>query len=538
MSDIKSIIIPDIGGAENVDVIEIHVKEGDQISQDDTLITLEGDKATMDVPSSDAGVVKSIQIKVGDKVSEGYEILQLAVMASDSTASVEENQPEEPQAKEETPESSASPAASQTIEVVIPDIGGAEGVDVIEVHVTAGDTLEAEQTIITLEGDKATMDVPTPQAGIVESVTVQVGDKVSEGDKVLLLSVSEGGTTSSEPKAEAPKVEEAPAKPEPAPAVQPQTASKSQEPTAISQSFSGVHAGPAVRKMARVLGADLTRVKATGPKGRILKEDLESYIHNTMTDKLSPAAHSGQGLPQMPKVDFSKFGEIEVKPLSKIKKLTGANMQRNWQLVPHVTQFDEADITDLEDFRQEQKQSANDKGIKLTMLAFLVKAVVGVLKKYPEFNASLDETGENLVLKKYFHIGVAVDTPDGLVVPVIKNADQLGLFECAEVLMQISQKARNKQLTPSDMQGSCFTISSLGGVGGTAFTPIVNAPDVAILGVSRSSVKPVFNGEDFEARLMLPLSLSYDHRVIDGVSAARFTTYLAELLADIRTLLL
>lgn len=537
----KEIHIPDIGGVDNVAVIEVHVAPGTEISEEDALITLESDKATMDVPSPQAGVVKELKIGLGDKVSEGDLILILeAAEATDQQAPTEAPKPQSVSEPVVQSEESSPQTAASSLNVTVPDIGGFNEVPIIEIYVKAGDEVSEEDPLIALESDKATMDIPAPQSGVVESIGVALGDKVSEGDSVLTLKIATAATP--EVPAEAPTSEQTDSKSTTVPQAQatapkPQPVATQTATKTVGAGQSGVHAGPAVRRMARILGVDLTRVKDTGPRGRVLKEDVEAYVREQMSERQAPA-NTGFQLPEMPKIDFSKFGDIETIPLNRIKKLTGANMHRNWVTVPHVTQFDEADITELEKFRKSQKLSAEEKGIKLTMVAFLLKAVAGALKAHPMFNTSLDETGENLIQKQYYHIGVAVDTPEGLVVPVIRNVDKKGLFECAEELMGVSEKARNMQLSPRDMQGSCFTISSLGGVGGTAFTPIVNAPDVAILGVSRAQMKPVYKNDEFVPRLMLPLSLSYDHRVIDGAAAARFTTTLGVLLADIRKLLL
>lgn len=416
-----------------------------------------------------------------------------------------------------------------TKNITVPDIGGATDVDVIEVLVKPGDTIKIDTPLITLESDKATMEVPSTEAGIVNSVKLKAGDKVSQGSVILEITTS-GAVTSPEkqPPAES-------AKPEKSTQAEQQTipASAPQTGTVITAN-ADVHAGPAVRKQAREFGVDLTLVNATGPKNRILMEDVQTYVKS----RLQASTTMGSALPAAPTVDFTKFGSGEMKPLSRIKKLTGKNLHRNWLLVPHVTQFGEADITDLEDFRQAQKTVTEKQGIKLTPLVFIMKAVVAALKQYPQFNASLDVTGDNIFMKNYFHIGVAVDTPDGLVVPVIRDVDKKGLMDLAKELSIVSEKARNKQLTANDMQGGSFSISSLGGIGGTAFTPIVNLPEVAILGVSKSSYKPIYEKGSFVPRMMLPLSLSYDHRVIDGADGARFIVYLANMLSDIRSLLL
>ena len=431
-----------------------------------------------------------------------------------------------------------------TKEIHVPDIGDFESVEVIEVLVAPGDSIQAEDSLISVESDKATMEIPAPEAGVVKEVKVAVGDKVSEGSLILLLEPAEAGAeaapaeaapaaseTAAEPPAE-------PAEPAPAPTPAPAPVRAHVPPTAnkIDEvSFSRAHASPAVRKFARELGVDLGQVEGSGPKGRIVKEDVKAFVKRTLAQ---PAAAGGLGVAPMPEIDFGQWGEVETKPLSKINKLTGQFLHRNWVTVPHVTQFDEADITDLEIFRKSMAAEYKEKGIRITPLVFLMKAVVSAMKELPRFNSSLDATGENLVLKHYYNIGIAVDTPDGLVVPVVRDVDRKSLVELAVELGEISVKAREKKLKPADMQGGCMTISSLGGIGGTAFTPIVNAPEVAILGVSRSKMQPVWNGEEFEPRLVLPLALSYDHRVIDGADGARFTSFLSRVLSDTRRLLL
>jgi pyruvate dehydrogenase E2 component (dihydrolipoamide acetyltransferase) len=437
-----------------------------------------------------------------------------------------------------------------TIEVKVPDIGDFKDVPVIEIFVKAGDGVKAEDSLITLESDKATMDVPSPAAGTVRELKVKLGDKVAEGAVVLLLEAAEAGAA--KPTASAPAATPAPA-PAPvaapaalAPAIAapaPAAASASAPtPSVDSEGFKGAHASPSVRKFARELGVDLGRVKGSGPGGRITQDDVQAFVKQAMSGAAAPAAGgaiTGGGalnLLPWPSVDFTKFGPVEAKPLSRIKKISGANLARNWVMIPHVTQFDEADITDLEAFRVATNKQQEKSGLKLTMLAFLIKASVAALKKFPDFNASLD--GDNLVVKQYYHIGFAADTPNGLVVPVLKNADQKGVLQIAKEMGDLSAKARDGKLGPADMQGGCFTISSLGGIGGTAFTPIINAPELAILGVSKSALKPVWDGKAFVPRLMIPLSLSYDHRVIDGASAARFTAYLGSLLADMRRAML
>jgi pyruvate dehydrogenase E2 component (dihydrolipoamide acetyltransferase) len=447
---------------------------------------------------------------------------------------------------------------SSITEVKVPDIGDFKEVDVIEILVKPGDSVAKEASLITVESDKATMEIPSPAAGVVKELRVKLGDKVAEGSMILLLEASEGEAPAPvpskaaeipAPSAPAPKPAAAPAPAiEPAAAPIPKPAPVPLEPVAEVPAFKP-HASPSVRKFARELGADLSKVQGSGPKGRITQEDVQAFVKGILTQApaRAPAAAAPGGvpfnLPEWPQVDFAKFGPVELKPLSRIKKLSGANLHRNWISIPHVTQFDEADITELEAFRKESSAASEKQGFKLTMLAFLIKACITALRQFPEFNASLDRGGENLVLKKYFHIGVAVDTPDGLVVPVIRDADRKGVYDLARELAEVSKLARDRKLKPGDMQGGTFSISSLGGIGGTAFTPIINAPEVAILGVSRAAMRPVWIGGKGEAgqfmpRLMLPLSLSYDHRVIDGAAAARFTSYLASVLSDIRRSLL
>lgn len=441
-------------------------------------------------------------------------------------------------------------------EVLVPDIGDFSNVDVIEVLVSAGDRINAEDPLITLESDKATMDVPAPYTGIVKELKINVGDKVGQGSPIVVMELDDEKGNEAASTAPAPEETED-AAPAAAPSELTQTAAEPEPPPQTSiavptaeptpppslpppvEKSGGArpHASPSVRAFARELGADLTQIRGTGPKGRILKEDVQGFIKGRLAQPVGTAT-GGLAVPAMPEIDFSKFGEIETQPLSRIKKIAGPHLHRSWVVVPHVTQHDEADVTDLETFRKELKEEASKQGVRLTPLAFIMKAVVAALKKHPQFSASLDPTGENLILKKYYHIGVAVDTPGGLVVPVVRNVDEKGVFDLAAELADISARARDKKLTPNDMQGGCFTISSLGGIGGTAFTPIVNAPEVAILGVSRSTMRPVFKDGQFVPRLILPLSLSYDHRVIDGAEAARFTSYLGLVLTDVRRLLL
>ncbi|KTD11390.1 dihydrolipoyllysine-residue acetyltransferase [Legionella jamestowniensis] len=537
MAEIQ-IKVPDIGGATDVDVIEVMVKPGDEVSKDTPLITLESDKASMEIPSPHAGKVKSLQVKVGDKVSEGDLILILAAeevqesQVASTKVTKETGVEEKPNA--EGPKKSTT-AGSRRMEVCIPDIGGATDVDVIDIMVAAGQSIKKDQSIITLEGDKATMDIPSPAAGVVEAVSVKVGDKVSQGSLILTLN-AEQDTAGDEVDSSAVK-EEAQREQEQKAPKEKQTPVQVASTHTLPESTVGTNipAGPAVRRMAREFGINLADVKGSGRKSRITKEDLQVYVKTRLSER--PVA-GGFALPAAPTVDFSKFGDIDVKPLNKIKRLTGANVHRSWITIPHVTQFDEADITELEAFRKTAGDNAALSGHKLTMLAFVTKVVSKALAVYPQFNASLDASGENLIYKKYFNIGIAVETPNGLVVPVIRNVDKLSVAEIAIEMGELSKKAREKGLMPADMSGGCFTISSLGGIGGTAFTPIVNSPEVAILGLSRSSIKPVYEHGEFKPRLMLPLSLSYDHRVIDGAEAARFSRFIAESLADIRRILL
>jgi pyruvate dehydrogenase E2 component (dihydrolipoyllysine-residue acetyltransferase) len=531
----SQVVVPDIGDFKDVEVIEVLVKPGDAVTKEQSLITLESDKATMEIPSPTAGVVKELKIKTGDKVSQGSPILVL----EDGARSPEAAKAAAPRAAAESKTVGASQAVS------VPDIGDFEDVEVIEVLVKPGDSIEKEQSLVTLESDKATMEIPSPAAGRVKELRLKVGDRVSKGSPILVLEGSSGAQSSPAPqKAEAPRQPQqaAPARqtaaapPPPAPATRPVP----REPR--EELASKPHASPSVRKFARELGVDLARVRASGPKGRILQADVQGFVKGALSGKAVPVEKAGGALPfdlpAWPEVDFAKFGPIEKQPLSRIQKLSGPYLHRNWISIPHVTQFDEADITDLEAFRKAQTAETEKKGFKLTLLAFLIKACVTALKQYPQFNASLDKSGEGVILKKYYHIGVAVDTPGGLVVPVVRDADRKGVFDLAKELAEISKLARDNRLKAGDLQGGTFSISSLGGIGGTAFTPIINAPEVAILGVSRSNMRQVWNGREFAARLMLPLSLSYDHRVIDGATAARFTSYLVSVLSDIRKSLL
>ena len=533
----QTISVPDIGGAENVDVIEICVAPGDVVAEEDSLIVMESDKASMDIPSPVAGKIISILVKEGDTASEGDAIAEIEVEGdvadSDSEKTSESNkdtpEPESPPAAEEAEASSGG----GELPVSVPDIGGAEGVDVIEVCVAVGDDVSEGDSLVVLESDKASMEIPSPASGKVISIGIKEGDKVSEGDALLVMESAAGSAPA--------KTEKPAAKSEPAPAPEPAQKNTEAKPSAsvpepdIQYDNSDVYAGPAVRKLARQLGVDLSRVRASGPRNRITQDDVKAFVKSAMQG--SGSAVSGSGIPAIPEVDFSQFGEIELQKMSKIKKLTAVNMSRNWLNVPHVTQFDDVDMTELEAFRQSMKADAEKAGVKLTPVPFILKACAAALKAEPSFNVSLHSDGEHLVQKKYIHIGMAVDTPNGLVVPVIKDVDKKGLYELAEEAVTLAGKARDGKLMPKEMQGGCFTISSLGPIGGTGFTPIVNAPEVAILGVSKASVKPVWNGSEFVPRTMLPLSLSYDHRAINGGDAGRFFTYLNSVLADIRRLL-
>ncbi|SHH98270.1 pyruvate dehydrogenase complex dihydrolipoyllysine-residue acetyltransferase [Ferrimonas marina] len=531
-SEVKSVAVPDIGGDE-VEVTEILVAVGDQIEEEQSLITVEGDKASMEVPAPFAGTVKSITISVGDKVNTGSLIMEFEVGGA---APVE--------AAPAAAAAPAAPASTSVQSVAVPDIGGDE-VEVTEVLVAVGDSIEEEQSLITVEGDKASMEVPAPFAGTVKAITIAVGDKVSTGSLIMEFEVA-GAAPAPAPVAPAPADEPKGKMPHPAPVASDQVA-HTEPGTGFIENSAYAYATPVIRRMARELGVDLSRVTGTGRKRRILKEDVEAYVKAALAQvqsgKVASApAGNGGGLDLIPwpKVDFAKFGEVEEKPLSKIKKISGANLARNWAMIPHVTQFDEADITELEAFRKEQNAvvAKQELGFKITPLVFILKAVAKTLADLPQFNSSLSEDGQSVILKKYINVGVAVDTPNGLVVPVVRDVNKKGIYELSQELMAISKKARGGKLTAGDMQGGCFTISSLGGIGGTAFTPIVNAPEVAILGVSKSEMKPVWNGKEFVPRLTLPLSLSYDHRVIDGADGARFSSTLAGYLSDIRKLTL
>lgn len=540
-SEVIEIAVPDIGEDGEVDVIEVLVAVGDVIEAEDGLITLETDKATMDVPSPHAGTVKEVFISTGDKVKQGSIVIKLETSsgAPAETGSTAEAPTEKPAA-----EKSTAAASNEVIDIAVPDIGEDGEVDVIDVLVAVGDVIEAEDGLITLETDKATMDVPSSHAGTVKEVLISTGDKVKQGSVVIKLETSSGTPAQEAPAAAAPAAKTATVA-TPAPSAK-KAAPVPHHPQMGLTNASAIYTSPSIRRLAREFGVDLTLVKGSGRKGRILKEDVQSYVKYELSRPKANAGSSvasGEGGLQVvsaKQIDFSKFGEIETKALTRIQKISGPFLHRNWVTIPHVTQFDEADITNVEAFRKEQNVICEKQklGFKITPLVFILKAAADALRAFPVFNSSLSEDGESLILKKYIHIGVAVDTPNGLVVPVVRDVDQKGIHQLSRELLEISVKARDGKLKASDMQGGCFTISSLGGIGGTAFTPIVNAPEVAILGVSKSEMKPKWNGKDFEPKLMLPLSMSYDHRVIDGALAARFTVHLAGVMSDIRKLIL
>ncbi|WP_311755625.1 pyruvate dehydrogenase complex dihydrolipoyllysine-residue acetyltransferase [Proteus terrae] len=524
-AELKEVHVPDIGGDE-VEVTEVMVKVGDSVAEEQSLITVEGDKASMEVPAPFAGVVKEIKIATGDKVSTGSLIMVFAVAGS------------APVAQAAPAPAASAPAASAVKEVNVPDIGGDE-VEVTEVMVKVGDSISEEQSLITVEGDKASMEVPAPFAGVVKEIKIAVGDKVKTGSLIMTFEVAGA----------APVAQAAPAAAAPAPASSAPAAPAKAQATApaVKEEFvendAYVHATPVIRRLAREFGVNLAKVKGTGRKGRILREDVQSYVKELIKRAESAPANAGGGLPGMlpwPKVDFSKFGEIEEVELSRIQKISGANLSRNWVMIPHVNLFDEADITEVEEFRKQQNKEAEKKklDVKITPLVFVMKAAAKALADMPRFNSSISEDGQKLILKKYINIGIAVDTPNGLVVPVFKDVNKKGIIELSYELAEVSKKARAGKLTAADMQGGCFTISSLGGIGTTGFAPIVNAPEVAIMGLSRSSMKPVWNGKEFVPRLILPMSLSFDHRVIDGADGARFITLINQYMSDLRRLVM
>jgi len=521
----KDVAVPDIG-ADEVEVTEILVKVGDKVEAEQSLITVEGDKASMEVPAPFAGIVKEIKINTGDKVKTGSPIMVFEVAGAASAAAP---------AAEPAPAAAAAPAASAAKDVAVPDIGGDE-VEVTEVMVKVGDKVAAEQSLITVEGDKASMEVPAPFAGTVKEIKINTGDKVKTGSLIMVFEV-EGAAPAAAPAAQAAP---APAKQE---AAAPAPAAKAESKGEFTENAAYVHATPVIRRLAREFGVNLAKVKGTGRKGRILREDVQAYVKDAVKRAEAAPAAAGGGLLGMlpwPKVDFSKFGEIEEVEMGRIQKISGANLSRNWVMIPHVTHFDKTDITDLEAFRKQQNEEAAKRklDVKFTPVVFIMKAVAAALEQMPRFNSSLSEDGQKLTLKKYINIGVAVDTPNGLVVPVFKDVNKKSITELSRELMAISKKARDGKLTAGEMQGGCFTISSLGGIGTTHFAPIVNAPEVAILGVSKSAMEPVWNGKEFVPRLMMPMSLSFDHRVIDGADGARFITIINNMLSDIRRLVM
>jgi len=557
MSNIEKILVPDVGG-EEVEVIELCVAVGDKVEIDDGIVSVETDKASMDIPAPKAGEIVKLLVAVGDKIKEGDVIAEISSIDSQTEEStpVEQAAPVTEVSAESASVAAASvttasastavaPSASEIIDVVVPDIGEEGEVDVIEVLVSVGDVIAEEDGLITLETDKATMDVPSPHAGTVKEVLITAGDKVKQGSVIIKLETASDlapisapveTTTTVETKAASAVMPPPPVKAAPVP----------HHPGVGDVAKTVIYSSPSIRRLAREFGVDLSLVKGSGNKGRILKEDVQSYVKYELSRPKATANSSvgaGSGGLQVvsaKQIDFAKFGEIETKPLTRIQKISGPFLHRNWVTIPHVTQFDEADITNVEAFRKEQNVICEKKklGFKITPLVFILKAAADALREFPVFNSSLSEDGESLILKKYIHIGVAVDTPNGLVVPVVRDVDQKGIHQLSRELLEISIKAREGKLKAADMQGGCFTISSLGGIGGTAFTPIVNAPEVAILGVSKSEMKPKWNGSEFVPKLMLPLSMSYDHRVIDGAIAARFTVHLASVMSDIRQLIL
>ena len=544
---IEIVTIPDLGGAESVEVIELCTAVGDAVEQEESLVVLESDKASMDVPSPVDGSVVKYLVSEGDTVKVGDAIAEIETANAKTPAEEPSSQQAEPEvapapieepAVEEAP--LEAPVASQeatTSEQIalVPDIGSDDKVELIEVSVAVGDQVEEGETLVVLESDKATMDVPSTLSGTVKQIIAKEGDKLGTGDQVALIEVTSGVASTAEAEVQA---EPAPAPtPAPAPAETPvppkqPAAAPAVNPAPVANDSAEIYAGPAVRMLSRELGVDLSQVSGTGPKGRIQKDDVNNFVKSAL--QLGTTSTGGAGIPQVPTIDFSQFGDIETVKLSTIQKVTADNMQRNWLNVPHVTQFDDADITDLETFRKSLKPEGEKRGIKVTPVAFLIKAAAAALAANPEFNRSLAGDGENYVQKHYINIGMAVDTPRGLVVPVIKDAYKKGIWEISADVITMATLAREGKLKPSDMQGGCFTISSLGAMGGNGFTPIVNSPEVGILGVSKSQMKPIWDGSDFQPRLMLPLGLSYDHRVINGGDAGRFMTYLVKILSDIR----
>lgn len=544
---IELIRVPDIGNGEG-EVIELFVKVGDEIEAEQSLLTLESDKASMEIPAPKAGIIKSLKVQLGDRLKEGDELLELEVesAAVEATESAEQSQSTTEQASEEQAESSVAPAvksateiSAEEQEIKVPDIGSTGKARVIELMVAVGDQVQAEDSLLTLESDKASMEIPSPVAGEITEVLVRLDAEVGTGDLIFKIKTQVAAS-----EAEATPDTTAPATESTTPAEPIDTATSVSvapisQPTKPAKAKSQVHAGPAVRKLAREFGVDLGLVTATGPHDRIVKEDVQLYVQTVLSKQKAASGEApGAGIPPIPEVDFSRFGEVEEVAMTRLQQIGATNLHRSWLNVPHVTQFESADISELEKFRVAQKVVAEQAGVKLTILPFLLKACAHLLKEMPDFNSSLAPSGTALIRKKYVHLGFAVDTPEGLLVPVIRDVDQKSLLQLAAEAAELADKARNKKLSPDQMQGACFTISSLGHIGGTGFTPIVNAPEVAILGVSRATMQPIWNGKKFKPRLLLPLSLSYDHRVINGAAAAQFTRRLSDLLAEIRSLLL
>ena len=544
--------VPDIGDFKEVEVIELMVKVGDTVKAEQSLVTVESDKASMEIPCSHAGVVKELKVKIGDKVAEGSLLLMLEAEGAAAAAPAAASAPAATApvaAAPAPPPAAAAPAASAgPVNVLVPDIGDFDEVAVIEVMVKVGDTIKVEQSLITVESDKASMEIPSSHAGVVKDVKVKVGDKVAKGSLVVVVDAVGGAVAAPAAAAAAPAPAAASPPAPAAPAADrsaPTAALAAHEPTVAKGTLP--HASPTIRKLARELGVPLEEVKGSGPKGRITQEDVQGFVKGVMSGATqtkaqatkAPAGGGGGAFPGLlawPNVDFTKFGEVERKDLSRIKKISGANLHRNWVIIPHVTNHDDCDITDLEAFRVQLNKENEKSGVKVTMLAFMIKAAVAALKKFPEFNASLD--GDQIVLKKYFHIGFAADTPNGLMVPVIKDADKKGVFQISTEMGDLAKKARDGKLSPAEMSGGCFSISSLGGIGGRYFTPIINAPEVSIMGVCKSAIEPKWDGKAFQPRLMLPLSLSWDHRVIDGAAAARFNAFFGQVLTDFRRVIL
>lgn len=543
---IENIKVPDLGDSSEVEVIELLVSVGQSVEENDSLLVLESDKAAMEIPAPMAGVVKSISVNLGDQVSTGSEMLSLEAEDTGSEAPAESAPAEEPAPVEEsvadepapaaTTKPEAAAAASPSIQSIeVPDLGTDDEVEIIEIHIKEKDSVAVDDVLITLESDKAAMDVPAPYAGVIESLLVAVGDKVKTGSAIAKIMAEAPAATQEPVKPDAMEaVESKPAAQQPTPEAKPAPQASESPSTPAQKSDKKVYAGPAVRKLARELGVDLTQVMGSGAKSRILKEDVQKFVKS----KINALAVQGAAISTVPDIDFSQFGDIEQVPRSKLHKLTAVNMQRNWNSVPHVAQFNEIDVTDLEEFRADLKGDAERRGVKLTFLPFLLKACARALVEYPQFNVSVHSSGELVIQKKYVHIGMAVATEAGLVVPVIRNVDQKTIWQLAEEVIELSNKAKNRKLKPEEMQGACFTISSLGAIGGTGFIPIVNAPEVAILGVGKTDIKPVYIGAEFVPRKVLPITLSYDHKAVNGVDGGLFATYLGKLLSDVRHLAL